>query len=272
MGIFSKINFLNRSFKKQASEWLKCRYWNLSDLAKFLEEKGIKTPVNVYSYNSLGQMRLRADNGRWYTLRFATSPDGYGEIYLTKGCITYKYSMGYAPYTCESGIILGLPEENQYIEVWYGESSIYEFYCNEKKVLHLKLQKPAKATQKAEDVILWLESTFDPFKSYSADEILETILDYAEIDEEQELEIVYNPIKAPEGKIFTKLRKVAGEVTEYEVVEGEKRYSYQKGVGYKYKDSKVTWKFDLKKKTYRKEAKVENIMEYIKEMFPDFPI
>lgn len=271
MGIFSKINFLNRKFKKQASEWLKCRYWNLSDLAKFLEEKGIKTPVTVYSYNSLGQMRLKADNGRWYTLRFATSPDGYGEIYLTKGHNTYKYGMGYAPYTCKSGIILELPE-NQYIEVWYGESSVYEFYCDEKKVLHLRLQNPSKATQKAEEVILWLETTFDPFKSYSADKILEDILDYAEIDEDQELEIEYNPIKAPEGKIFTKLCKIEGEVTEYEAIEGEKWYSYQKGVGYKYTDPKAAWEFDLKKKIYRKEAEVENIMEYIKEMFPDFPI
>lgn len=272
MGIFSKINFLNRKFKKQASEWLKLRHWNLSDLATFLENKGIQTPVNVYSYNSLGQMRLKAGNERWYTLRFATSPDGYGEIYLTKGDYTCKYSMGYAPYTYESGIIKRIAQ-NQYIEAWYGDSSVsvYEFYCDEKKVLHLRLQNPSKATQKAEEVILWLETTFDPFKSYSADKILEDILDYAEIDEDQELEIEYNPIKAPEGKIFTKLCRVAGEVTEYEAIEGEKWYSYQKGV-YKYTYPKAAWEFDLKKNIYRKEAEVENIMEYIKEMFPDFPI
>lgn len=45
-----KVIFKNRKIKKEVLRWLQCRYWNLSDFARFLEERGIETPAYIGEY------------------------------------------------------------------------------------------------------------------------------------------------------------------------------------------------------------------------------
>lgn len=253
MGIFSKIKFQNRKARKEVSEWLQDKYWSLSGLSKFLEEKGIQIPVYVEAYDFSGRkMYLRSNSGQMYTSKLVTAVDGCSEIWITRSRTTYKYAIGCWPTTYVRGKILQIGEQHRIESMYEEEYCIYEYYVGAKSVLRIELYNPTDTIQDANAVETWLHNYFNPCNSNSADEILKGVLDSAgfSAEDSDEVFIKYTPSKATEKEIYTKIRQICGVLIEFEAEKKGARYSGKNRV-YQYTDNNGQLVFDLNAKTYR---------------------
>lgn len=273
MGI-SQIKFSQRKVRKNVKEWLWQRRWSLSDLAEFLTVKGIKTPIQVYSYDSYhNTMSIKTQNGKTIKIRLVEEQEeGYNFILLRIDNTEYQYRIGYGaavygteytPIAYEIGRVIQVDEYAHIESMYEKEYNIYEFYVNTTRILRLELYNPTGILQNSDAIEKQLGSYFKSHVNvtYSADEILDKILEVAGFDAEdsEEIFIQYTPQKQSEKEIYTIIRKAYGIVTEFEVIKGKQKFSAENGV-YHYSDSNGKISFNLNLKTYSTEMTWEKEM------------
>lgn len=148
-----KVIFKNRKIKKEVLRWLQCRYWNLSDFARFLEERGIETPAYIGEYQYISnEMKVWANDGRCYFVKLQDAGahgNEYSEIWIQKGDIIYKYCMEYSSRTSEAGKIFcnGAKRVESYCEKI---KCTYELYYENRKILRILLYNQSDLVQKAD--------------------------------------------------------------------------------------------------------------------------
>lgn len=285
MGIFSKqVIVNNRTTRKEIAAQLNKCYWSISDLGKFLKQRGVELPVQITEYDIFRNVaKLCSVSGDWYELKITNSQearessredpislyirefyqntqDNYWEFWLTKGDRTTRYQVGFSPATYEIGKSIHL--ENSTVKTEYGKVfNRYQLFAeNGVPRILIEVANPLSAIrggyvniQKTRDIEEYLKGFECIGGPNSAEEILDEVSKRIgfDINLSEDVRIMCQPMGVvPQTKVnITKIVKTNGKLKEFDAEEGTSRYTW-KEESYSYKDlERYIW-YDCKKEEY----------------------
>ena len=290
MGIFSKQVIVNdRTTRKEIAAQLDKCYWSISELGKFLKQRGVELPVQITDYDRFRKIaKLCSASGDWYELKITNSQearessredpisldlrefyqntqDNYWEFWLTKCDKTTRYQVGFSPATYEVGKSIRL--ENSTVKTEYGKifNRYQLFTANGVPRILIEVTNPLSAIrggyiniQKTRDIEEYLEGFECLGGPNSAEEILKEVSKCIgfDINLSEDVRIMCQPMGTVSQKKIniTKIVKSNGKVKEFEAEEGTSRYTWKEG-SYSYEDPERRIWYDCQKEKYGATAK-----------------